>query len=213
MSDTSDEQLEPTDVDAVWIDRRAGSGALSQQEGWSQNEHTEYEFANDGRSDTRTTFYWSADDDTPSHLRGRDRHQRHRDPEDRRGWDELAKWNDGQGESSRKQDNYEADVRRWTQTFCNQLNLTDFQYEKVDYIIQHLELGEFGWIPAEHVILGTVSLVIDSEMDVEPDDWTTDDWIIYRDDFEDMMDNTDMSRDTLWTVRKRVHQESDVFES
>jgi len=217
MTDTPDEQpepddLTPTQVEAVWIDRSAGNGSLSQTDGWSQNQHSEYEFANDGRSDTRTTFYWTQNDETPSHMRSRDRHQQHRDPEDRRSWDELAKWNDGVGEPSRKQDNFEADVRRWTQTFCNQLNLTDYQYKRVLYVVEHIEMGEFGWIPAEHIILGTISLVIDSETDADPEEWSPDDWIVYRDDFEELMEDTHMERGTLWTVRKRIHHESDVFE-
>lgn len=216
MSDSPDNpdtaQYYPYQVDAVWIDRAAGSGSLSATEGWAQNKHTDYEYANDGRSDTRTTFYWTNGDQTPSHLRSRDRHQKHRDVDDRRSWDELAKWNDGKGEPSRKQDNYDADVRRWTQTFCNQLDLTGYQYRRVLYIVEEdLDLGEFGWIPAEHVILGTISLVIDAETNPDPDDWTPEDWIIYRDDFEELMDSTEMERGTLWSVRKRVHHESESF--
>lgn len=217
MTDSPDEaaepaDLQPTQVEAVWLDRSAGNGALDTTDGWAQNKHAEYEFANDGRSDTRTTFYWSEGDETPAHMRNRDRHQQHRDPEDRRSWDELAKWNDGVGEPSRKQDNYEADVRRWTQTFCNQLNLTGYQYKRVKYVVEHIEMGDFGWIPAEHIILGTISLVIDAETDADPEEWSPDDWIVYRDDFEELMDDTNMERGTLWTVRKRIHHESDVFE-
>lgn len=203
----------PAEVDAVWIDRDAGSGSLDETDGWAQNKHTDYEFANDGRSDTRTTFYWRQHDETPVHLRNRGRHQLHRDPEDRRSWDNLAKKNDGVGDPSRKQDNFEADVERWTQTFCNQLDLNDFQYEQVRYIVvEDLELGTFGWIPAEHVILGTISLVIDAEQDVDPEEWSPDDWIVYRDSFEELMEHTEMERGTLWTVRKRVQNESDVFD-
>jgi hypothetical protein len=218
MSDSPDTETPdgdnhtPPQIEAVWIDRQAGSGALDTTDGWSQNKHADYEYANDGRSDTRTTFYWRDDDDTPNHLRNRDRLQRHRDPEDRRSWDELAKWNDGKGAPSRKQDNFEADVERWTQTFCNFLDLTDFQYRQVRHIIvEDIELGDYGWIPAEHIIIGTISLVIDAEDDADPDEWTPDDWIVYRDDFEELMDDTDMEQQTLWTVRKRVHEESSVF--
>lgn len=209
--DTSDTRL-PHEIDAVWIDRQSGSGSLNKVDGWSQNKHTDYEYANDGRSQTHTTFYWNGDDDTPSHLRDRDRHQLHRDPDDRRSWERLAEWNDGVGSSSRKQDNYDADVERWVQTFCNQLDLTDYQYERVRFIVvDDLDLSTFGWIPAEHVIIGTVSLVIDVEQTVDPDEWTPDDWIIYQDDFEDLMDATDMERGTLWTVRKQVHAKADSF--
>lgn len=207
-----DTPLEPHQVEAIWIDRRPGNGTLDKQEGWSQNKHEDYEYANDGRSDTRTTFYWSADDNTPGHLRNRDRLQPHRDPDDRTSWERLAKLNDGVGDPSRKQDNFDADVRRWTQTFCNQLDLTDYQYKRTQYVVEEdLELGEFGWIPTEHIILGTISLVIDAETTQDPEEWSPDDWFIYRDDFEGLMDDTEMERGTLWTVRKRVHAEADTF--
>lgn len=218
MSDSIDtEQFDdsptPDQIEAVWVDRQAGSGALDATDGWAQNKHTEYEYANDGRSDTRTTFYWRGDDNTPSYLRDRDRLQLDRDPDDRRSWSELAKWNDGKGASSRKQDNFEADVERWAQTFCNQLNLTDFQYQQVRYIVvEDIEIGDYGSIPAEHIIIGTISLVIDSERDVEADEWSPEDWIVYRDDFQSLMYDTEMEQQTLWTVRKRVHNECSVFD-
>lgn len=219
MSDTRDNDEEPDNfthtppqVEAVWIDRKAGSGALDSEQAWSQSKHEDYEYANDGRSDTRTTFYWTSEDSTPAHLRSRDRLQTHRDPEDRRSWAELAKWNDGKGAPSRKQDNFDADVERWTQTFCNFLELSDFQYKQVRYVvIEDIEIGEYGWIPAEHIIIGVISLVIDAQRDVDPDEWTPDDWIVYRDDFEQLMDDTEMEQQTLWTVRKRVHDESSLF--
>jgi len=79
------------------------------------------------------------------------------------------------------------------------------------YVMEHIDLGSFGWIPAESVILGVITLVIDAENDVDADDWSPDDWIVYRDDFEALMDDIDMERGTLWTVRKRVHHDTDLF--
>jgi len=208
----SDIMVSPFDVEPVWIDRGTGSGALSATKDFSKGEHADYEYANDGRSDTRTTFYWRGDDNTPHDKRSRDRHQLHRDPEDRRSWKKLADWNDGVGDPSRKQDNYDADLSRWTQTFCNQLDLNSYLYERVWYIVNNLDLTEYGSIPAEQIILGVITLVIDSETERDPDEWTPDDWIVYRDDFESLMDDVEMDRGRLWKVRKRVHQGTEFFD-
>lgn len=214
MSDlTQDEPRHPHDIDGVWVDRGPGSGALNDTESWAQQKHYEYGFANDGRSNTRTTFYWKSGDSTPHHLRDRSRLQPDRDPEDQRSWDELAQWNDGKYSRTRSSDNYNADVRRWAQTFCGQLDCNSHQENRVQYVMKNITINEFGSICAEHVILGVITLVIDSETDVDPDEWSPDDWIIYRDDFESLMESLEMDRDTLWTVRKIVHHRTDFFES
>lgn len=200
-------------VDGVWIDRQPGSGSLDRTDSWAKNTRQQYENANDGRSNTNTTLYWKGSDDTPEHLRGRDRHQLHRDPEDRRSWDSLAKKNDGVGCSSRRSDNFNADVKRWVQTFSTQLNLTAYQKRRVAFVVDEIDLSTFGSIPAEHVILGAITLVVDEDTDADPESWCPDDWIIYRDDFESMMDTVQMERDQLWTVRKRVHHDTDIFNS
>jgi hypothetical protein len=203
-----DEDQEPTlDESETTINRDPGSGSLSQQEAWVAE--TELDGMNDGRYDTRTMFYgWESDTKGPSQL--------HRDPSDRRSWSDLSKWNDGMWEPDREIQNFNADVRRWTQTFCNQLDIPSYQYQRVEYIVQDVDLSylQKHCLSAEHVILGAISLVVDAESDVsDQESWDFDDWIIYSDEFRDMMDNIEMEMDDLWTARKVIHSESKYFES
>lgn len=196
---------------APWLDRGYGSGAREYLVDYNQELISERGNANDGRSVTRTTFYWNGDSNTPPGMRSRDRHQLHRDPEDRRSWSELSQWNDGKGVSSRKQDNYEADISRWIQTFCGQLDIGSYQRERVSYVVENIELSSFGPIPVEHIILAVITLVVDAETRIDPDDWTPDDWIVHCDAFESLLDDVEMEKSRLWTLRKEIHHDSLVF--
>jgi len=207
----SDDERADNRTSEPTLNREGGSGSLNRVDAWSQSQHVGYEFANDGRSDTRTTLYWKPDDATPAYLRSRHRHQLHRDPSDRRSWSSLAKKNDGVGDPSRDADNFHADIKRWTQTFCNQLDLGTYIFERTHYIVDDMDISTFGKIPVEHIIIGIISLVVDSETSADIEDWSPDDWIIYRDDFQSLMDDVEMDTGTLWTVRKKVHQETDYF--
>lgn len=198
-------------VEDLAINRDPGSGSLTREQGWVVE--TEAEGMNDGRYDTRTTFYsWDTDTVGPS--------QRDRPPEKQRTWAELAKWNDGMWEPDRSVQNFDADVRRWTQTFCNQLELPNYQYERVQYVVNDIDLTEFrsNRFSAEKIILGVISLVVDSETTTDdPEGWDLENWIVYDDSFEKLMIAVDMAedgepkRDTLWEIRKIVHSETDYF--
>lgn len=209
-----DEQQDDTAVDdSKSIDRQPGSGSLSKQEAWGSQVAQQRSPSNDGRYDTRTTFYYGEQCTYSSFFRSRDRHQLHRKPADRRSWSTLAKWNDGMRDidGSRKQRNFEADVRRWVQTFGNQLDCHGTQIERVEHIVTgEIDLDHFGRrrLSAEKVILSTISLVVDDDMSVDdPEQFDLSDWIIYRDQFEELMDSIDMDMDELWTIRKLVRNE------
>lgn len=216
-SESDETSAPPIDSRAVTddpeIDRSPGSGSLTVTEGWVVE--SEMDGLNDGRYGTRTTFYaWEASGDGPS--------QQHRDPEDRRSWSDLAKWNDGMWEPDRSVQNFGVDVERWTQTFCNFLDLPEYQYERVEYVMNDIDLTDFRprKISVEKVILGVISLVVDSENDVDDiEDWDIDEWIVYDDAFETLMCDVGMVRDdgepergSLWEIRKIVQSESDYFE-
>jgi hypothetical protein len=183
--------------------RGNGAGSLEYEDGRAPVDSG----PNDGRYDTRTTFYYSYNDQK-SAEEYRDRHQLHRDPDDRRSWEMLAEWNDGVGDPGRSRQNYEADVGRWIDTFAGQLGLSDYHRERVEYIINEIELSH-GKITAEQMILGAISLVFDADIE-DPD--AIDDRIIYRDTFNELLDSVDMDRADLWTVRRVVHQKTTVFD-
>lgn len=197
----SDRTGESLTTEEVQLDRSKKSGASS----WVENTMDEESWgtSNDGRSDTSTTFYyWESND------RGRNKHQLHRRPRDRSGWSRLSTLNDGVGEPNRAQKNFEADVRRWARTFAGQLDVTPYQKERTEYVIEHVDLELFGpyRFSSEMVILGILSLVVDKETaDI-------DNWIVYRDDFEGLMDDIGMDRSDLWTIRQILKEQTDQFE-
>lgn len=186
------------------LDRSGGSGSLTTKEAWVENQSRVG--PNDNRSITRTTFYDDAATDGPP--------QKHRDPDDRTSWSELAQWNDGMWHTDRKEQNFEADLRRWSQTFCNKLSLTRYQTERVEYIVMEIDLDSFKQyqLSAEKIIMGVISLVVDSDTSVDDiDEWEMEDWIIYDDDFEELMDGIEMERSDLWTARKILNDKTDFF--
>jgi len=179
---------------------------LTAEEAWvAANERSGL---NDGRSQTRTTFY-SGDDavnpDGPPSSNG-----------DGTGtsWETLAKVNDGMWASDRSTQNFNADIQRWIQTFCGHLGLGRQSYYqgRTEYIVESIDLGSFSSIPAEHVILSAISLGVDADIDAESVDiesWDLSDWIIYRDDFQGLMDDLEMTMDDLWTARKIIIDQVD----
>lgn len=187
----------------VHLDRRAGAGAMTRQEDWVAE--TEHDGPNDGRSETRTTLYYRESDTESAHLRSRERHQLHRDPDDRRSWERLASQNDGVGDSDRRQMNMKADIRRWTEIFGSQLECSPSQRDRVAQLIIETDLNVAGSLSVEKMILAAISVVVDREQDPD-DDWTVDDWIIYSDTFESMMEDFGMSRDELWRSRRIVNE-------
>lgn len=194
------------DRETLPIDRQAGSGSLSAQEAWVSE--TTNGGPNDGRSITRTTFY-------ATDVDGAGPPQQHRDPADRRSWAELAKWNDGMWDPGRFKSNFEADVKRWSQTFCGELDLNSYETDRVEYIITHIDLSAFKQhrLSTEKIILAVISLVIDAETTVDDiEEWDISEWIIYDDRFEGLMADLEMDRDELWTARKLVYNETDFFD-
>lgn len=209
MSDDDGESRET--VESVWIDRGTGSGALDATTDWNKSVTSEYDYANDGRSQTRTTFYWTPDDRTPHYLRNRDRHQLHRDPQERRDWDTLSQWNDGKRSNERSAQNKQADVERWIATFSTYCELTNYQQKRVSHVVSNVDMSKVGSLGYEAIILATITLVVDEDLDVDPDEWTPDDWIIYDEDFEQLRDDVNVSQQSLWTARKIVHSTVDSF--
>jgi hypothetical protein len=139
------------------IARSGGDGARSATEEWvAQNARPA---SNDGRSPTRTTFYAH---DVDSIGPG----QKHRDPEDRRSWGSLAKWQDGvQSDISRGGQNWQADKNRWFDTFASYVEATERQEDRARYIVDAVDIGPFqgAHIPIEWVILGALSIAIDED--------------------------------------------------
>lgn len=189
------------------LDRGPGSGSLDTSEAFASEMAQERRMSNDGRSETRTTFYF---DDPADPRNNRTEHQKHRDPTDRRSWQTLAQWNDGVGTVRRDRNNFDADVRRWVETFGSATNCTEQEIFRATFVAEHVDMETFGQIPAEHIIAGILSLVVDSERDHDIDEFEFDDWYVRSDEFQGLMDDLDLEYDRLWLVRDRLGDQVDI---
>jgi hypothetical protein len=189
--------------------RGHGAGSNQRDEGLAGDDAG----PNDGRYDTRTTFYYSYGGGQGASER-RDRHQLHRDPADRRSWEQLAEQNDGVGDPGRKQANFEADVRRWVDTFTSQVELNEYHTGRVEYLIRDIlddsekELWH-GDLSAEWLIAGAMSLVHDADI-TDPDNF--DQRLSQRSEFQRLMEELGMDHTDLRLARKIAHKKTELFD-
>lgn len=182
--------------DGFWVHREPSSGPRTEESYFNDEKAFK---PNDGRGETRTMVGAPGDE----------------------GYDpDLAAWNDDCWVSERAQQNFEADKRRFTQTFANQLDCSSYQTERAVHIVENVELRPFaaGHRTTEMVALGVISLVVDEDVQPGPVDehgatesWTIDDWIIYRDEFQSLMDDVGMEMDDLWAIRRVLMEETGFF--
>lgn len=197
LPDPSEEESQPADgwPDADgWLDDSAGHGPQSSSEDWVRANHAP--ISNDGRSHTRTTFY-------PNDVQSFGPGQAHRDPSDRRGWASLVQWNDGVGsDKSRGSQNWKADKRRWLDTFSGQLESTDYQQERAQYILETMDMGPFigARLHAEAVILGVLTLTMDADVH------EFDRRMLNRDELHDLVDDLELETADVRQARKLVHR-------
>lgn len=190
-----------TDDGRIVNDER-GSGSQTRSEKLlDENYYT----SNDGRSVTRTSIGYDAVESD------RSEHQRHRDKKDQRSWQDLAKWNDGLWSPDRRGANREVERDRWAQTFANQLDCNSYQTARTRAIVADMDFGSYDnyTYSSEQLILGLISLVVDDDVSAD-DDWTIEDWIVYRDEFESLMDDLGMDRSDCWTIRKILSNDIDM---
>lgn len=187
------ERSNPTDHPDFELARTAGNGVRS----WSEDmsDMTSYS-PNDGRSKTNTTFN-PFDADVAENERQSD-------------WTRRAKLNDGVGEPDRAQKNRQADRKRWVQTFCSQIEVPEWVSERVVEIALKMKFNPYAGagMAVEQVLLALISLVYDKEVD--PD--SIDEWIIYRDEFDQLMTDLEMDRSDLWTALKLLSKHCWAFQ-
>lgn len=192
----------PSEVTDAFIETRAGAAALTTTEDWvRQNSKKPF---HDGRSPTRT--YFNANDADSHYPPG----QENRDPDEKRSWATLAKWQDGMNSDiSRGGQNWWADKQRWTETFADCLYATDYHADRCKYILERIDMQPYqsGQIPVELVIVGILSLLIDA--DVTDFDNRT----LNRDGTKDLLSDLDSSVSEFENVRKllRKHDSGLLF--
>jgi len=193
MSDSREPALPPEWLESH-VNAGASSGAYSDVEDWVRENAREP--SNDGRSPTETTFYpWEGTHKYPG--------QKHRDPSDKRSWRQLANWQDGVGSDiSRGSQNWWADKQRWTDTIADIVGATEFHREQTKYVLERIEMDPYqaAHHPAEAVILGILSLLIDSEI-TDFDNRT-----LARDGTKDLLDDLELTVEDYESVRSLLRK-------
>jgi len=189
--DAERQRPDPEADEAPWLDRGPGSGSLTWAE--AMQDSTARRSPNDGRGATRTTFYSDSDTSPPNIDRT---------------WEELAALNDDMYHPDRGKQNHQSDKDRIIEIFTSNLECTSYQRDRVAWIIE--DLGNLRdllpTVSIEEIVLGTISLVVDEETS------DFDNWIVRRGTFRTLMEDLDMKVDKLWTIRRKVREESTAFQ-
>ena len=138
---------------------------------------------NDGRSLTRTTFH------------GHDEQ-----------YERLAKINDGMYHSSRRTQNRKAETRRWIQTLCTRLEVSDFVAKRVTRVIKSINMKHLGMYSKPEAILATIELVEGEER------MTRGGRPLHNEPmFHTLVGDIDSDIDTLRRVRYLIREKSDLL--
>lgn len=135
----------------------------------------------DGRAETRTGFNPR---EAPSGERDK--------------WRRLNTINDGWPRDSESQ-NTAAEQRRWAQTFSEALGMTPFQKERVEYVVEGLNMGHMAHYSSTMVVLAIVSLVANED----------DRWIRDEEGFRDMMEDVGVTMHEIKRIRLLVRDKSE----
>lgn len=208
--DSDDQDSVEWHADDFWLDTSGGSGSLSSEDAWAQAHSRRA--PNDGRSHTRTTFY-ARDTDTVGPG------QAHRDPEDRRSWKELAKWNDGMfSDRSRGNQNYWADNQRWIEIIGDRIGATELHRDETRYVLESISFDPYraAHIRSETLILAIMSVFVDREIEIRPDESPTEAMnrrAFNRDATEQLLEDLDITRTDVVEARRMVlDRDAEYFE-
>lgn len=161
------------------FDHGAGSGAASGIDDAIDKDAVQ---EHDGRAETRTGF-----DPRES-----------KDPEK---WRRLNVLNDDHRHPDRKQQNRDADKRRYADTFCGHLGMSRYQRERVKAITRSINMKHMAYYGSDEVILAIVSLVANE-----------DGWFI-RDEqtYKDLIRDVGSSMHRIKRIRQLVREKSDLM--
>lgn len=136
---------------------------------------------NDGRSETRTFF---RPDEASTNVEQYER---------------MVQYQDGMWDSSRASKNKKADNDRWVDTFCSYLDVPDYQEERVQLVVESVNMSHMAHYSAQETILASISIV-----ENERGRWVRD-----EDEFRDLVRDVDTSLDSMKKVRILLRDKSD----
>jgi len=180
--------------DGVRLDRGHGAGAATETEDWMKANNRSG--PHDGRAHTRTTFY-------PEDVDTIGPGQRARDTTDQRSWGDLATWNDGahSDRNDRKKRNKEADYRRWLEAFVGQLDATDLQHDRAQWLLDRIDRTAHARganVKSEVVLLAVLTLSMDVDVTVESGR------TLARDDVDALIEDINSSKSDVFRCRRWI---------
>jgi hypothetical protein len=196
-----DDEPLPEGAIAKFLDDRPGHAEGDRTDGWIRANARRH--PNDGRSNTRTTFYPDdVDSVTPP--------QKHRAPEDRRSWSDLASWNDGVGEPDRWRQNSWADKARWAEIFGTQLDASSYLIEETTRIVDLID-ARAGQYPQEAYVFAVLSLLIDQtvyERARSPmyEPGHIEHRTLNRENAQRLLDDLDLDTNDIMSVRRHIRK-------
>lgn len=136
---------------------------------------------NDGRSNTRTFYYAT---EAPK--------------ETRRKYRRLLRWQEGEGASDRDVQNRAADRRRYVSGFCSRLDMAQYQRERVEHVMEGLNMSHMAHYSSQKVVLAIITLVANE------DGW----FIRDDDDFRELLSAVGSDLDEMKQIRGLVREKS-----
>lgn len=136
---------------------------------------------NDGRSETRTFF---RPDEASNNVEQYER---------------MVQYQDGMWDSSRASKNKKADNDRWVDTFCSYLDVPDYQEERVQLVVESVNMSHMAHYSAQETILASISIVENERGR----------WIRDEDAFRDLILDVGTSLDSMKKARILLRDKSD----
>lgn len=167
------------------LDAADGSGSASKLDERIDDEAV---IEHDGRAETRTFFY-------PEQASASSQEQFRR----------LIRWQEGEGSPQRDVRNRAADRRRYVDTFCGRLDMTEYQRERVKRVVDGINMSHMAHYNSQKVILAIISLVADEDASRHGTPMRD------RDTFQTLVDEVNSSAMEVRKIRLLVRDKSDVL--
>lgn len=175
------------------FDRTTGNGSRNSTDDWT-DENSIYD--NEWGSEAATTF-----------------NPREASAHNVNKFEKFYKIQNGKGNSTRSITIKKTHIKNDMNTFMNVLELPKYQRERIEYIIDNLDLSSnnFGSVKYEKIILSVCSLVSDEALSNSHDP-DVNDRLFLSDEFKHLMEVTEMSSSEHRKIRVSVREKSDYFD-
>jgi hypothetical protein len=163
------------------LDASGGNGSAAESDGMIDQNAV---YQNDGRSKTETFFYVQ---DVPK--------------ERRQQFQRLYRLQEGERDSERKELNRRTDRTRTISTFCSQLDMSSYHKDRVEHIMDSINMSHMAHYSSPMVILGIITLVANAD----------DRFIRDETRFKDLVRDVGSDMSDIKNIRRLVRDKSDAL--